>query len=277
MALNWLEYGARNYDARLGRWWSVDPLAGKYESVSPYVFTANNPVRYREIDGRYYDEANEKKAEKMVRRSERRAEKLERKAQRLENRNQDSGDLRDRVAELRKTARDIKDMGNDQNTEYRFEKLGSKGARANNVAGPAAMKTGENSQGHEVVTMYTEGNMGSRLHEARHGGQHARGELNIATGAGYGVADEVDAYRAQYSWGGNLRYRDNPSEAVAIHRALQGKPIYESTVTHINQITPGWVNAQYEARDANGNPIPLYPPRDVNGRLLIPLNVWNQN
>lgn len=46
------DFGARIYDARLGRWWSVDPLFQKYPMTSAYVAMGNNPIQIIDIDGR---------------------------------------------------------------------------------------------------------------------------------------------------------------------------------------------------------------------------------
>lgn len=39
------------YDASLGRWHCVDLLSGKYSNISPYSYTANNPLRFIDPDG----------------------------------------------------------------------------------------------------------------------------------------------------------------------------------------------------------------------------------
>jgi RHS repeat-associated protein len=52
LGLHWTDYAARMYDAQIGKWASVDPLAEKFFHASPYNFVNNNPVNTYDPDGR---------------------------------------------------------------------------------------------------------------------------------------------------------------------------------------------------------------------------------
>ncbi|MEM6269139.1 MAG: DUF6443 domain-containing protein [Bacteroidota bacterium] len=49
--LNWQDFGARRYDAQLGKWAGVDPKAEEFLSSSPYGFAFGNPVNLFDPDG----------------------------------------------------------------------------------------------------------------------------------------------------------------------------------------------------------------------------------
>ena len=52
-------FGSRYYSSDLSVWLSVDPMAAKYPSLSPYVYCANNPVMLVDPDGEaWYENEN---------------------------------------------------------------------------------------------------------------------------------------------------------------------------------------------------------------------------
>lgn len=51
---NAYDFGSRIYDPRLGRWFSVDAKMNKYPGISPYNYSANNPIVNADVDGQDY-------------------------------------------------------------------------------------------------------------------------------------------------------------------------------------------------------------------------------
>ena len=47
------DFGARNYLPSIPRWTTMDPLAEKYYSISPYVYCAGNPVNRIDLYGKW--------------------------------------------------------------------------------------------------------------------------------------------------------------------------------------------------------------------------------
>ena len=48
---NFYDYGMRGLDARVGRFWGVDPLIKDYPELTPYQFASNSPIENSDLDG----------------------------------------------------------------------------------------------------------------------------------------------------------------------------------------------------------------------------------
>ena len=235
----------------LRKWLSVDPLADKYPNISPYAYCGWNPIKFVDPDGRYFDETNEETAQKIE------AEVYKKiKYAKKDN---------DRMRELCSTLIDIIDMRYDEDHQYCFESTRGKLASDKGITDdtPTTQYGGLNDKGIQVINMFSHLKKldGTTAHEARHGGQIARGEIfydDMGNVHNYGVRKEVDAYRAQWAWNGSLQ-------------AFVGEPFCTIpqivTILQYNQINTDFVNSILEVKSFER----IYPPKEVESEL------WNNH
>ncbi|MEP2236818.1 MAG: DUF6443 domain-containing protein, partial [Maribacter sp.] len=68
LGLNWLDYGRRNYDPAIGRFFNEDRFAEKYHSKTPYQYAANNPIKFVDVMGDSIRVTGSKSAQRKLKR-----------------------------------------------------------------------------------------------------------------------------------------------------------------------------------------------------------------
>lgn len=198
-------FGARYMDHELMTMWlSVDPLADKYPSISPYAFCAWNPVKLvdpdgRDIDSSCLDDWNTKKAAIQNKKNELIAQKNE-----LSNktsfwssysRNRKINKLNKRIESLDKTLSTMSNLERDKSTTYTLSNVSENG-------GVRLILEGEK----KGMVSIASSSISSFVHEVTHAGQFYSNDIGFFKNgviAAYDIYDEVAAYKAALSYDPN--------------------------------------------------------------------------
>ena len=187
-------FGSRYYSSDLSVWLSVDPMAAKYPSLSPYTYCANNPVRVVDPDGETIDPASQDEWNRNKQQIT--STIMNRLFQLVTNTEENSSYTNKSIMSLFNTLTVMDQMEQDPVWMFSLSSINGKTSGYTKLT---------RDSDHNMAYLFQIGyvDIANFVHEVNHCGQFLGGKLGfIETDNGFGalvdVYDELEAYKSQY-------------------------------------------------------------------------------
>ena len=221
--LDTYDYGWRGMYPAICRFNTVDPMAEKYYSISPYAYCGNNPINLTDPTGCVWDSTQTAMVQQMNTNITNQSTASNNQIAQI-NANPGAVDangnpvlsaaqqaqvseLQFRVNDLTAASAEIASMGADQNHYYTLNPM---------AAGDPQITADPNNISNVTIN-YLQGDVGNQLHEVKHGYQVTTGNLGFAVNNGqisvtnYDMGDEVQTWTRQYSYTGLMTGNQAPA------------------------------------------------------------------
>lgn len=225
IGLGWTDYGARMYDAQVGRWGAIDPMSEKYMDASCYHYCGNNPISNLDVNGMYFTAAATEFVNKLISNMDKRLNDInndiakqlgivaQAKNEKAKNKQQN------KLNDLIKNKDDLSQKFADVKTEIDELNVSTQGYNVtiNSFAMSESDDLGNksytgatyyNKDDGLVTIILPDDRLNLFAHELKHASQFERGEISLGyslnwEGLGflYDKTDEVEGYKRQGLFG----------------------------------------------------------------------------
>jgi RHS repeat-associated protein len=230
------DYSARMQDPQLGRFWQIDPKAGKYFSQSGYDYVGNNPVSRTDPNGMEWDEKAKKEIGGINKKIDTKISSINKQISKVSKSDKDAkGNAIYNEAEQNKVDELQSKRGNLSDAKTEIQKMGDDKDHVFSLNGKSGISVGGLSADptnlKNIAINYVKGDFANQLHEMKHGFQvtdnlmkiNADGTASPTAGTlQAGVALEVQGYERQLSFAGSLGFSLMPQAGSDPNGKLNG-------------------------------------------------------